>query len=156
MDKLSNLPTGQEILIKRALTPVEKKDAFQVRQSVFIGEQGVPTELESDVHDEHQDTAHLVAYCGEIPVGAARLRKWDEKTGKVERVAVLGLYRKAGIGAQLMEKLEEIAMELDLHKLKLNAQLHATTFYSKLGYHPMGDIFLEANIEHIAMEKKLG
>lgn len=156
MDKLSNLPTGQEILIIRALTPVEKKDAFQVRQTVFLGEQGVPAELEYDVHDEHQDTTHLVAYCGGNPVGAARLRKWDEKTGKVERVAVLGLYRKAGIGAQLMEKLEEIAMELGFHKLKLNAQLHATTFYSKLGYHPMGDVFLEANIEHIAMEKKLG
>jgi predicted GNAT family N-acyltransferase len=155
MDKLSNLPSGQEILIIRAMTPAEKQDAFQVRQAVFIGEQGVPADLESDPHDEQQDTTHFAAYFNGEPVGAARLRKWNDKTGKVERVAVLESYRKAGVGAALMDKLEQTAMELGLFKLKLNAQLHAKSFYLRLGYHPVGEVFLEANIEHIAMEKKL-
>jgi predicted GNAT family N-acyltransferase len=37
----------------------------------------------------------------------------------------------------------------------LHAQKHLESFYQKLGYQSKGKTFLEANIEHIAMEKKL-
>jgi predicted GNAT family N-acyltransferase len=37
----------------------------------------------------------------------------------------------------------------------LNSQLQAKTFYEGLGFKEYGDVFLEANIEHVSMSKKL-
>jgi predicted GNAT family N-acyltransferase len=41
-----------------------------------------------------------------------------------------------------------------MEKVYLNAQLHARAFYERLGFSPYGDVFLEANIEHIGMARR--
>ncbi len=137
-------------------TEQEKKDALSVRRIVFIEEQQVPEDLEIDEHDgDDPATIHFVAYAGDKPVGASRLRTYAPGVGKVERVAVLGSERGTGLGRQIMVMMEETAREMGFQKLKLNAQTHAQRFYEKLGYTPVGDVFDEAGIEHIAMEKNL-
>jgi len=134
----------------------EKADALAVRRIVFVEEQQVPEELEIDEHD-HPDAAalHFVAYAGERPVGASRLRPYAPGVGKVERVAVLASERGTGLGRHIMLAMEDTARQQGFAKLKLNAQTHAQRFYEKLGYLPVGDVFDEAGIEHIAMEKTL-
>lgn len=134
----------------------EKADALAVRRIVFVEEQQVPEELEIDEHD-HPDAAalHFVAYAGERPVGASRLRPYAPGVGKVERVAVLASERGTGLGRHIMLAMEDAARQQGFAKLKLNAQTHAQRFYEKLGYLPVGDVFDEAGIEHIAMEKTL-
>lgn len=155
MDYTSNVSIGEEVIVKKADSEKEKQDARSVRSKVFIDEQNVPAELEYDLHDEDPATVHLVAYAGNKPAGAARMRQTEKAIGKAERVAVLKEARGRGIGALLMREMENWAKEAGIDKIKLNAQLHAENFYSQLGYKKVGDPFLEANIEHIAMVKNL-
>jgi predicted GNAT family N-acyltransferase len=131
--------------------------AFEIRHQVFILEQQVPADLERDEYDDSPETLHFFARdteSGEI-VGTARMRPYTPSVGKVERVAVLLKFRKMGIGQLLMARLEKEAKSLGWHKLKLNAQTHAQHFYERLGYHAVGEVFLEAGIEHISMSRDL-
>lgn len=155
MDNTPDISIREKVKVQQAQTIEEKKDAFAVRTKVFIDEQNVPPDLEYDEHDESNATLHFVAYRGDSPVGAARLREYAPHIGKAERVAVLKEARGLGIGAELMNQLSKKAMDLGFHKIKLNAQLQAEPFYRQLGYERKGDVFLEAGIEHIAMEKEL-
>lgn len=54
-----------------------------------------------------------------------------------------------------MDALEAYAKENSLSKLKLHAQTHAEDFYKKLGYVTNSDVFMEANIPHIVMIKRI-
>ncbi|MDJ1431307.1 GNAT family N-acetyltransferase [Halostagnicola sp. A-GB9-2] len=134
------------------------EDAFSVRQTVFVEEQGVDEEIEYDEHED--DAVHFVAYertdTGEgHPIGAARLREPEDGVGKVERVAVLESHRENGIGRELMDALETEAGSDGLETLKLHAQTRAAGFYRGLGYEQYGEEFEEAGIPHVAMKKSL-
>ncbi|WP_339104882.1 GNAT family N-acetyltransferase [Haloterrigena salinisoli] len=139
--------------VRVADTERAREDAFAVRRTVFVEEQGVDEELE---YDEHDATAtHFAAYDGDEPVGAARLRAYEDGVGKVERVAVLESHREAGVGRAVMAALEEQAQREGLESLKLHAQTRAAGFYRSLGYERYGEEFEEAGIPHVAMRKSL-
>lgn len=143
-------------LIQPVHSEKEMADALAVRRVVFIEEQEVPEDLEIDEHDAvDSGTIHFVAYDGDKPVGASRLRPYAPGVGKVERVAVTQTERGSGLGRLIMQAMEQTAREQQYQTLKLNAQTHAQRFYEKLGYQPHGDVFDEAGIEHIAMVKQL-
>lgn len=139
--------------VVHADTYARYQDALSVRYDVFVDEQGVPEDLEVDEHEA--DATHFVAYddAGE-PVGAARLREYDDGVGKVERVAVLESRRGEGWGNALMDVLEEAAAER-YDELYLHAQLPAVGFYDRLDYEREGEAFEEAGIPHVAMRKRL-
>ncbi|WP_232698285.1 GNAT family N-acetyltransferase [Brevibacillus daliensis] len=137
-------------------TEKELQDAMNVRRIVFVHEQQVPEELEIDEHDTLScPTIHFVAYQGEHPVAASRLRPYEADIAKVERVAVLKETRGTGLGRELMLVMEEVAKKNSFHTLKLSAQLHAQAFYEKLGYVAYGEVFEDAGIDHVMMEKSL-
>ncbi len=131
----------------------EREDAFSVRHAVFVEEQGVDEELEYDDHDE--TAVHFVAYDGEEPIGAARLREYEDGVGKVERVAVLEPRRGEGVGRALMATLEERAAALGFSTLKLHSQTRAAGFYRTLDYEQHGGEFEEAGIPHVEMRKSV-
>ncbi|RKD93277.1 GNAT family N-acetyltransferase [Halopiger aswanensis] len=138
----------------------QREDAFAVRQTVFVEEQGVDEDLEYDEHDDPDaDAVHFVAYAGGQPVGAARLREYEtddgDVVGKVERVAVLESHREAGVGRELMCATEEAARERGFEAIKLHAQTRVEGFYRSLGYESRGEEFDEAGIPHIEMRKSL-
>jgi predicted GNAT family N-acyltransferase len=131
-------------------------DAFAVRRAVFVDEQDVPEAIEIDDHED--EATHLLARdtARDEPVGTARLRLVDGDTGKAERVAVLRPYRGSGIGRRLMDRLESAALDRGCSRVVLNAQTHVEGFYLDLGYDRTSDeIFYEADIPHVAMEKLL-
>lgn len=131
-----------------AKTQKELLDNVLIRGIVFIVEQEIDWEIEFDGLD---DVCILfTAYIKEKPVGAARLYK-----NKVGRVATLKEYRKQGIATLIMKKIETYALENNIPILKLNAQLQVKDFYYHLGYIPEGEIFQEANIDHIKMTKEI-
>ncbi|MDS0473604.1 GNAT family N-acetyltransferase [Natrinema sp. 1APR25-10V2] len=134
-------------------TDREREDAFAVRHAVFVEEQGVDEELEYDDHDE--TAVHFVAYDGEEPIGAARLREYEDGVGKVERVAVLEPRRSEGVGRALMATLEERAAALGFSTLKLHSQTRAAGFYRNLDYERRGEEFEEAGIPHVEMRKSV-
>ncbi|MDI7742841.1 GNAT family N-acetyltransferase [Lysinibacillus fusiformis] len=125
--------------------------AFSVRKKVFVEEQGVPEHVELDEHDN--TSIHFIVKEEDQAIGAARLRKIEDTIGKVERVCVLEQYRGKNLGLLIMQKIEEYAKELDVKKLKLNAQSYAIPFYEKLHYTVTSPEFLDAGIPHRAMEK---
>ncbi|MBD8067484.1 GNAT family N-acetyltransferase [Bacillus sp. PS06] len=128
------------------------KDAYTVRHEVFVNEQQVPADIEID---EFENTStHVVLYDKNHPVGAGRFRVIDG-VGKAERICVLPSHRKLGAGRIIMKKIEEVAKENKLHKLKLNAQTHAEPFYLQLGYQTVSDVFMDAGIPHVTMTKEI-
>lgn len=131
----------------------DRENAFAVRRKVFVEEQGVPLHLELDELDE--TATHFIAYDGDQPVAAGRLRETDPKIGKVERVCVLPEYRGKHVGNLMMNEMERYASEIGFEKIKLNAQAHAIPFYQKLNYEITSPEFMDAGIPHRAMEKHL-
>lgn len=129
------------------------QDALAVRETVFVEEQGVPADIEVDDHEE--EATHFVAYDGDEPVGAARLRALDERAAKVERVAVLAACRDRGVGTALMEQLEAVARQRGVETLTMHSQISAEPFYERFGYERVGEQFEEAGIPHVEMHKAL-
>lgn len=142
--------------VVRATTDDRLDDALDVRREVFVEGQGVPTDLERDDYDERAATIHFVAYDGDRPVGAARLRPAGEGVGKVQRVAVRESDRGQGWGRRLMAALEDAAREAGYDRLELDAQTHAVTFYERLDYEVTSEeVFTDAGIPHLSMAKDL-
>jgi predicted GNAT family N-acyltransferase len=123
---------------------------MQVRRRVFIEEQQVPENEEWDEHDEV--CFHLLARSRKRDaVGTARLHP----SGRVGRVAVLAEHRGHGVGLLLMTALLELARQRQVRRLILHSQVHALAFYSKLGFMPCSEAFVEAGIVHIEMQLDL-
>ncbi|WP_123533902.1 GNAT family N-acetyltransferase [Halosimplex salinum] len=139
--------------VRVAESDPDREAALSVRREVFIEEQGVPEDIEMDGRDD--EAVHLVATAGGEPVGAARLREVDPGVGKVERVAVVDERRGEGIGRDLMDTLEATAADRGIDRLIMHAQTHVEAFYRRLGYETTSDVFEEAGIDHVEMEKTL-
>src|SRR5260221_5036767 len=124
--------------------------ARPVRERVFVEEQKVPRELELDEWDERCEHAVACDSRGEA-IGTARLRP----DGRLGRMAVLGEWRRRGVGAALMEALLQKAREQSLSRVTLHAQTHAAGFYRRLGFSERGGEFWEAGIAHVEMTLEL-
>ncbi|GAB2818131.1 GNAT family N-acetyltransferase [Actinocorallia aurea] len=108
-------------------------DAFEIRFEVFVGEQGVPEEIEIDDLDDVAD--HFVARSGDVALGTVRLlTRTREGVGVLGRLAVRGPARGTGLGAALVRAVEDHARRAGLTAIELHAQTHAAGFYARLGY----------------------
>jgi predicted GNAT family N-acyltransferase len=140
--------------VRRVETDEEMADALAVRREVFIEEQGVPEDLEIDGKDE--ESVHFVAYDeADEPVGAARLREYDDSTAKVERVAVVEDERETGLGREIMAAVEATARAEGYDSVLLHAQTPVVGFYKGLGYQITSEEFEEAGIPHHEMRKPM-
>lgn len=140
--------------VRRVSNDDELDDALSVRREVFVEEQGVPEHRELDGRDE--EATHFAAYDdGGEPVGAARLREYDESTGKVERVAVVEPRRGEGLGCDLMDAVESAAADAGYDELLLHAQVPVIEFYQRLDYEVTSEEFEDAGIPHREMRKPL-
>ena len=126
-----------------------KPMARPIRVKVFVEEQGVPVDLEWDEWDESSDHALALDTQGNA-VGTARLLL----DGRIGRMAVLKEWRGKGAGAALLEMLLEQARLRGMTFVSLHAQTQATGFYRRFGFVEHGQVFLEAGIPHITMQRK--
>ena len=140
------------IEVVEATAKQQRDDAFAVRIAVFVDEQGISREDELDKLDA--TAVHCVGYNQGAPVAAGRLIV-DRGFAKIGRMAVLAHYRGRGYGARILEALEQAGVNRGIRRFKLSAQLHAKGFYESCGYTPVGDVYDEVGIPHIAMEKQL-
>lgn len=127
-----------------------KKSIRSIRESVFIVEQGIDPEIEFDQHDAK--ALHLLLYIDNKPVGTGRIL--DD--GHIGRIAILRDYRGQGLGSEIIQTLVKVAVKRGYQRVYLGAQSQAIDFYKKLGFTPFGEVFLEAGIEHLSMEKIVG
>ena len=117
-----------------------------VRQAVFVEEQGISPEDEFD--DTDPVCTHFAAFDGTgCPVGCARLLP----DGHIGRVAVLKPQRGRGIGRQILATVLAYARAHDFSAVTLNAQTQARGFYETLGFAAHGDTFPECGIPHVTM-----
>lgn len=122
----------------------------QVRETVFVHEQGVPAELELDEYDATAVHALAEDAAGR-PVGAGRLLP----DGHIGRLAVLAQMRGLGLGRALLDALVEAAAQRGHSEAVLNAQAQAIDFYLRAGFSLSSEPFMEAGIEHREMRKPL-
>lgn len=128
------------------------KIAYDIRKKVFVDEQHVPMELEIDEHED--DAIHFICSDGEKYVGASRLRFVDG-FGKLERICVLKEARGNHYSKDLIQAMEDEIIHHHYQEARLSAQTHAIGLYKSVGYHVISDEFLDANIPHVEMKKKL-
>jgi predicted GNAT family N-acyltransferase len=123
-----------------------------LRHAVFCEEQGVPEREELDGRD--RDGMHLVAVAGDEVLATCRLL-FVGPTVQFSRLAVRVDARRHGIASALLELADVEARAAESRRLVLHAQTYARSLYEAAGYEPRGRVFMEAGIEHIAMEKYL-
>lgn len=123
-----------------------EQDAKFIRKQVFIIEQNIPEEEEWDDQDMISD--HFVVYDQDQPIATVRLLQ----NNSVGRVAVLKAYRGQGIGRMIMLEIIRQAHQQDRKFLQLSSQVHAISFYEKLGFSIQGDAYDECGIPHIKMQ----
>ncbi len=127
-----------------------REDAQKVRIEVFVIEQNVPVELEWDEGDEV--STHAVAYDEQgQPVATGRLLP----DGHIGRMAVSQSLRGQGIGKQVLIALLDQARQDGHQTLVLHAQTHAVPFYERQGFVVEGEEFMEADMPHRLMRRRL-
>lgn len=130
---------------------------LDVRNQVFVEEQGVPAELEVDELDKlESECIHVLMLHGEQPAGTARMKRYDSETAKIQRVAMMKQWRGQGFGRKLMEAVEDQARRNGYHYAILDAQTTARPFYEGIGYRTVSEEpFYDAGILHVRMKKRL-
>jgi predicted GNAT family N-acyltransferase len=138
--------------IRRARDEQEMAAVLALRHDVFCLEQGVPEQEELDGRD-HQ-AIHLVAVANEELLGTCRVLMVGT-TAQFSRLAVRASARRRGIATALLDAADAETRAAGGRRLVLHAQTYARELYESAGYRPRGKVFIEARIEHIAMEKQL-
>ena len=131
----------------------ELRRALQVRHRVFVDEQQIPVEEERDEFDD--DALHAIAVDHGNVVGAGRVILQEDGFARIGRMAVDQTFRNQGIGGRILSLLEEEALKKGSCWAMLHAQQYIEDFYVKRGYVRHGEVFLEVEIPHVEMRKRL-
>jgi predicted GNAT family N-acyltransferase len=138
--------------VRRAAGSEELRAALDLRYEVFCVEQSVPPREERDGRDDQ--AVHLVALRDGEVLGTCRL-VFAGSTVQFSRLAVRAEVRRRGIATALLAEADREARLGGANRLVLHAQTYALALYEAAGYRTRGRVFVEAEIEHVAMEKLL-
>ncbi|MDW2981941.1 MAG: GNAT family N-acetyltransferase [Rhodanobacter sp.] len=123
---------------------------LDLREAVFIREQGVPEQRERDGLDA--DCWHVLARDESgRPIGCGRLTPEH----KIGRMAVLQEWRGRGVGVALLRELVARARTQGWPEVALDAQVSAIGFYQREGFVAHGEEFEDAGLPHRAMRLAL-
>jgi len=134
--------------IGRVYSKKDRERALAIRKRVFVEEQGVPEELETDRDD--QRAIHFLALNSGKVVGVARL-VIRQRSAKIGRMAVLKNYRRKGIGTKLLRRAIVTARRRGAQDIYLHAQVPVIGFYEAMAFRCVGPVFKEAGIPHRKM-----
>jgi predicted GNAT family N-acyltransferase len=125
------------------------QQAFQIRQEVFVIEQGVDPDIEYDGLDN--ESKHYLLLADGKPSATARWRE-TEKGIKLERFAVVQNLRNHGLGSRILEEVLVDVIPLG-KRIYLHSQDTAVHFYERHGFLKRGRPFVEADIIHYVMDR---
>ncbi len=140
----------RRVRIETVAWEAEAENLSTIRRAVFIEEQSVPEALEWDGEDA--DCQHVLAITtdGDEAIACGRLKA----DGQIGRMAVLPEWRNLGIGDAVLSALLACADQQGTSSLWLNAQIQASAFYQRRGFKRIGEIFPDAGIPHVRMQKE--
>ena len=134
------------------LTPAEVYAMLQLRNAVFVVEQGCAYQ-DADNKDDKSfhlagwDGNTLVAYCRILPPGISFTE------ASIGRVVTSPDHRNFGHGRQLVELAVTYTLkQYSCKKITIGAQLYLKKFYESLGFVQISETYLEDNIPHIEMQ----
>lgn len=114
-------------------TPQDWQDYYQLRYQVLRAPWGQPPGSERD--ELEADSAHrLVRDQHGAVVAVGRLHRLSDGWAQVRYMAVAESARGQGLGAMVLNALEQQAVSWQCAGITLNAREHAIGFYSRLGY----------------------
>jgi predicted GNAT family N-acyltransferase len=138
--------------------PDGRDAALRLRMEVFVDEQGVPAEIESDAADATAVHALSRDDDGRV-VATGRLVERPGADGKdvavIGRMAADPAVRGRGHGAAVLAELHRQAALRGWREVELHAQVTARGFYEKAGYTAVGEEYQEAGIAHVTMRRRL-
>jgi predicted GNAT family N-acyltransferase len=113
-----------------------------------------------DIYDDdpsgEADCRHFGILSGDRLVGCLVAVPLETGDVQLRQIAVLEELHGQGIGRFMMLKVEGILREAGINRLVLNSRTTVEDFYLKLGYEPVGKVFVEVGIPHQRMEKRMG
>ncbi len=143
------MPDSSPVQVITVTTEEDYQKCLKIRKVVFIDEQDLPEHMERDAHEFH--STHFLAKINGNDVGTGRMRMLGSLM-KFERIATTEEARGKGVGQALIEEMQRVAhRRFPAYLPYMHAQFHAVAFYEKLGWVPVGEIFVELNTEHIIM-----
>jgi putative acetyltransferase len=101
----------------------------------------------------------LLAFCDDLPVGCAGIRRLNDETAELKRMYVKDAYRGLKIGVELLQQSIDLAKTLGYKKLRLDTLANMTKaqqLYHSFGfyqidayrYNPLaGTIYMEKDLE---------
>lgn len=124
---------------------------YALRRRVFVDEQQVPEALEIDELDA--TATHLVVLLSGCLAGTLRWVPYPDAI-KIGRVAVAAPLRRRGLGTALLQHALTWAALHGVRQVVLDAQLDSVGFYRRLGFVAEGDVFDDAGIPHVRMQRQ--
>jgi predicted GNAT family N-acyltransferase len=109
---------------------------------------------EEELNKEKEDIL-IGAFEEDEIIGCCLLTKVDATCTRLRQMAVQKNRQGLGIGESMMQFAENIARDRGFKKIVMHARETAIGFYERYGYKTKGDEFIEVNIPHRVMEKKL-
>ncbi|MFM7698923.1 MAG: YbgC/FadM family acyl-CoA thioesterase [Limnohabitans sp.] len=131
-----------------------KSVAGALRTEVFVEEQGVSQSLEWDEKDPLSLHAVLRNRMG-LPVATGRLLPAEMGVSKIGRMAVKRTLRGLRLGDHVLNGLLDAARKRGDTDVVLHAQCTAEHFYQRQGFVRRGEVFQEADMDHIEMSIRL-
>lgn len=141
------------VSLKIADTKESVRLAQQIRNIVFVKEQGIDADLDLDGQDDSADI--ILLYADDQPIGTGRIYYYQNNyQGHISRIAVLKEYRKNGYAKLIIRKLEEMALTKGVERIYLHPHKYLVDYYAGLEYKQVPNShFNVAGHELIRMEK---
>ena len=136
----------------RIVQTTDLDTCFRLRHQVLVKEQPVPVSQEIDACDT--DAVHLLVLQSDTLVGTARI-VFDPGTASIGRGGAQPTARRLGLGAALITHAAGVATTEGVTTALFGTQLHALSFYEKLGFQTVGKPYLDAGIKHKDMTRDL-
>ncbi|MCK0178817.1 GNAT family N-acetyltransferase [Flavobacteriaceae bacterium S0862] len=137
------------------LTNEELYDLLQLRSEVFVVEQDC---VYQDLDGKDNKALHVIGKKDNNIVAYTRVFKSGDyfKEASIGRVVVSKDERQHKYGYDMMEaSIKTVSDNFNETTIKLSAQTYLKKFYNNLGFKEVGEEYLEDNIPHVAMIRKL-
>jgi putative N-acetyltransferase (TIGR04045 family) len=118
----------------------ERELHLRIRLEVFVREQRLFDTSDHDAHDDDPRTLHVLGLWGRVAAGTVRLYPLGQPgVWNGDRLAVLGPFRKHGLGGPLVRFAVRTAGELGGSEMVAQIQLPNVAFFERLGWRRRGE-----------------